>query len=163
MVFQTYTANGPASLAFNSSSPPLPSAITGFACDGAGISVRKASSSWVMPTWSLASARKTGTKIPLRTTPCKPCMISSAVSSPVSRYFSSNLSEPSAAASTNCMRAVLAASATSAGISSAAPPPTGNAFITIRSMMPLKPMPSPQGSCTGIRRLSVRWATESLA
>ncbi|MNL38287.1 hypothetical protein D3C87_1604870 [compost metagenome] len=88
--------------------------------------------------------------VPLR----RPSMISSSLSSPVSRYLLSSSSSPSAAASTICPRYMVHSSSKSAGTSTSwMSVPMSlvymKAFIFTRSTMPLKLSSAPIGYWMG--------------
>ncbi len=103
VVFQIYAASGLESEAVSSSSPSFPWAVRAGASAGDGAISTMAFNHGPMPISRPPAAQKTGTKSPETTTFFKPRISSSLVSSPLSRYFSSRASSPSAAASINSM------------------------------------------------------------
>ena len=149
-VFHTTTARGPVETADNSTSSPLGRfALTAGRSAGLGRYAIRASISGRTARLLTAEPQKTGTMAPLAMPPRRPRAISSEVNSSPSRYFMISSSSPSAAASTNLVRASSTAALMSAGISATVAASPMYAFSAITSTTPLNSEPSPIGRKTG--------------
>ena len=156
MVLKTRAVSGPPSLASHRTAFPLASVpVAGGRSSGDGNASTTRSRRGVTPMFRAGAPHRMGKSFCSRIPRTSPSRTSLSLSSPLSRYFSSNRSSASATASTRAARWPSASSRTVAGTSSSVglPLPSGvkrRARMRTRSTTPTNPASWPMGTCTGI-------------